>query len=140
MFGQPFFKAPPPVLAPEMVERAAKEQEAIRANRAPDDKNKTVEAVDAMEAAHQAETAALVAERHKTHGDWRDNATCAQDLKAVIRARLAVREAQGQAPLSPTQLESLEMICHKIGRIVAGDASFADHWDDIAGYAKIANR
>ena len=44
-----------------------------------------------------------------------------------------------KGPLSDTQKESLEMIVHKIGRILAGDPSFQDHWDDIAGYAKIAN-
>ena len=39
--------------------------------------------------------------------------------------------------LSYQQLEALEMICHKIARIVAGDPDFADHWRDIAGYATL---
>ena len=29
------------------------------------------------------------------------------------------------------------MIAHKIGRILAGDPSFQDHWADIAGYATL---
>jgi hypothetical protein len=37
--------------------------------------------------------------------------------------------------------ESLDMITHQIGRIIAGDPGFADHWRDIAGYAQlVANR
>lgn len=32
------------------------------------------------------------------------------------------------------------MIAHKMGRILAGDAEFIDHWDDIEGYAHIGNR
>jgi hypothetical protein len=37
--------------------------------------------------------------------------------------------------------ESLDMIAHQIGRIIAGDPGFADHWADIAGYAQlVANR
>lgn len=40
--------------------------------------------------------------------------------------------------LDDVQRESLSMIFHKIGRILAGDPNFRDHWDDIAGYAKLA--
>jgi hypothetical protein len=29
------------------------------------------------------------------------------------------------------------MIAHKIGRIIAGDPDFRDHWDDLAGYATL---
>jgi hypothetical protein len=29
------------------------------------------------------------------------------------------------------------MICHKLGRIAAGDIDYADSWHDIAGYAKL---
>jgi hypothetical protein len=35
------------------------------------------------------------------------------------------------------QAEALDMICHKIGRIVNGDPDYADSWIDIAGYAKL---
>jgi hypothetical protein len=36
-----------------------------------------------------------------------------------------------------SQWEALEMIAHKIGRIVNGDPDYADSWIDIAGYAKL---
>jgi hypothetical protein len=42
-----------------------------------------------------------------------------------------------KADLDADQLEALEMICHKIGRIVNGDPNYADSWIDIAGYAKL---
>ena len=84
-------------------------------------------------------TSELLAERGKTHGDFNDHARATQKLKSVLSDELALRSERGQLGLSPTQYESLEMILHKIGRIIAGDADFQDHWDDIAGYAKIAN-
>ncbi len=43
--------------------------------------------------------------------------------------------------LSCDQTEALEMICHKIARIINGDSDYADSWVDIAGYATlVANR
>jgi hypothetical protein len=35
------------------------------------------------------------------------------------------------------QAEALDMIFHKIGRILNGDPNYADSWIDIAGYAKL---
>ncbi len=35
------------------------------------------------------------------------------------------------------QWEALEMIIHKVGRIVNGNPDKIDHWIDIAGYAKL---
>src|SRR5687768_8195678 len=85
-------------------------------------------------------TSELVTERGKTHGKFRDHAACTQDLKAVLVAHLTARAERKQHPLSNQHIEALEMIAHKIGRIIAGDPVFQDHWDDIAGYAKIANQ
>lgn len=41
--------------------------------------------------------------------------------------------------LTYCQQEALDMIAHKIGRILAGNANNKDHWDDISGYAQIAS-
>lgn len=41
--------------------------------------------------------------------------------------------------LSPSQKEALEMVAHKIGRILNGDPNYADSWVDIAGYAKLVS-
>lgn len=83
-------------------------------------------------------TEALVTERGKTHGDFADHARITQRLKDVILVEQVKRTRRGQPRLTDTQKESLDMILHKIGRIVAGEPGFPDHWDDIAGYAKIA--
>jgi hypothetical protein len=81
---------------------------------------------------------ATLAERKTQHGDFTDHAYCSQSLKIVLRDHLAARPSRGQPDLSHEQHEALEMILHKIGRIVAGDANHLDHWHDIAGYATIA--
>lgn len=75
----------------------------------------------------------ILAEREKTHGDFKDHAKIAQRLKFTLREQ----SKDWQIDFSYTQQEALEMICHKIARIVAGDPNFADHWRDIAGYATL---
>jgi hypothetical protein len=40
--------------------------------------------------------------------------------------------------LMDDQRETLDMIAHKIGRILAGDPNVEDHWKDIAGYATLS--
>jgi len=74
-------------------------------------------------------TEALLHERGKTHGDFSVHAQITPASDVPINA---------WAGLTKTQAESLDMIVHKIGRIIAGDADFRDHWDDIAGYAKLS--
>ena len=78
-------------------------------------------------------TTAMLQERHKTHGSYDDDARCAMRLID----ELAYEEALRSEPLSFAQRHALHMILHKIARIVAGRADFKDHWDDIAGYAKL---
>lgn len=82
----------------------------------------------------------LTGQRQSSHGNFRDNARVSQHLKKVFRAENLHRKARGQQELTDTQMDALDMIAAKIGRIFAGDAGFHDHWDDIAGYAHIANK
>jgi hypothetical protein len=42
--------------------------------------------------------------------------------------------------LTDSQRESLDMIAHKIGRILNGDPNYADSWHDIAGYATLVEK
>jgi hypothetical protein len=81
----------------------------------------------------------LLAERGKTHGSFIDHARVTQRLKAVIEDELSRRFEREQDGLSMEQCESIDMILHKIGRIIAGNPNFDDHWDDIAGYAKLCS-
>jgi hypothetical protein len=66
--------------------------------------------------------------REKTHGDFKTVAFVSQRLKCALHA---------DEPLAHTRREALEMICTKIARIVCGDDGAKDHWEDIAGYARL---
>lgn len=78
-----------------------------------------------------ANVAAMLVERATRHGDFNDHARITQALKA------AVHPEPNWLELDDIHREAIEMILHKIGRIVAGDPNWRDHWDDIAGYAMI---
>lgn len=41
--------------------------------------------------------------------------------------------------LPPNMKESLEMIAHKVGRILNGSPFYKDSWHDIVGYAKLVD-
>lgn len=73
----------------------------------------------------------ILNERGKTHGDFTDNARVSQELKDVLKAHPRYHA------LTAVQAESLDMICHKIARIIAGNPNFEDHWADLAGYATL---
>ncbi len=73
----------------------------------------------------------ILEQRGKTHGDFTDHAQYCQEIKGLLHAK-------GQH-LNDIQMESLEMIAHKIARILAGNPNVRDHWDDIAGYAKLVS-
>lgn len=81
----------------------------------------------------------LLNEREATHGNFDDTARIATTLKRHIHAETYARGKRGQAPLTPRQVESLDLIATKIARIISGDASNPDHWNDIAGYAKLVS-
>lgn len=76
---------------------------------------------------------ATLAERGKRYGRFMDHARVTQLLKDVAYGQLKVRGVR----MLPDQREALDMIFHKIGRIVCGDPDYADSWHDIAGYAKL---
>lgn len=86
-------------------------------------------------------------ERANTHGDFRDNGRIMQALKHTMRESLnwpihiqgsnLYRVADKAIGLTFEQMEALEMIQHKIGRILSGNPNEPDHWKDIAGYATL---
>ena len=76
---------------------------------------------------------AVLAERGSRYGTFVGHAKVTQSLKYVIERALADRNKV----LDDDQQEALDMVCHKIGRIVNGDPNYADSWVDIAGYAKL---
>ena len=76
---------------------------------------------------------AVLAERGSRYGDFLGHAQVTMGLKQVISSELQRRGTW----LAPDQQEALDMICHKIGRIVNGDPNYDDSWRDIAGYAQL---
>jgi hypothetical protein len=76
----------------------------------------------------------LLVEREKTHGPYKVKAKIIQDLKCAMEI------AEGWDNLNDMQRESLHMIAHKIGRILSGNPNCADHWDDVAGYARLVSK
>ena len=72
-----------------------------------------------------------LAERGKRYGAFDGHAGITQGIKAEIS------RAPRYILLTPSQREALDMIAHKIGRILNGDPNYADSWHDIAGYATL---
>lgn len=72
-----------------------------------------------------------LAERRKTHGKFTDHARCTVTLKETMR------QSKNWEALDFDQKEALDMIAHKIGRILEGDPNFHDSWHDIVGYTKL---
>ncbi len=75
----------------------------------------------------------VLEERGSRYGNFEDHASITQNLKALVASMLENRKKK----LADDQQEALDMIFHKIGRIVNGDPDYADSWVDIAGYAKL---
>lgn len=67
------------------------------------------------------------------YGKFIEGAEVMQMLKRVVQNALNNRDKV----LAHDQAESLDMIIHKIGRIINGNPDVVDHWLDIAGYAQL---
>ena len=67
------------------------------------------------------------------YGKFIEGAEVMQMLKRVVLNALNNRDKV----LAHDQAESLDMIIHKIGRIINGNPDVVDHWLDIAGYAQL---
>lgn len=75
----------------------------------------------------------VLEERGSRYGAFISHAMITQLLKGTMNTYLT----QNNKTLMPDQQEALDMIFHKIGRILNGDPNYADSWVDIAGYAKL---
>lgn len=99
-----------PALAQESIERLTA---ALTADRKSPDINATLE------------------ERGQRYGKFKDHAYISQSLKRVMK------DQESWIRLDADQQEALEMIAHKIARILNGDPNYDDSWHDIAGYATL---
>ena len=73
----------------------------------------------------------MLAGREARYGTFEGHARISQALKR------AMHQAPAGHRLADDQIEALEMICHKIARVLNGDPNYADNWIDIAGYATL---
>lgn len=78
-----------------------------------------------------ADIANTLVERGTRYGAFTGHASITQDLKSAMHA------APKWGDLADDQKEALEMIVHKIGRILNGDPNYHDSWHDIEGYARL---
>ncbi|CAB4139835.1 hypothetical protein UFOVP354_51 [uncultured Caudovirales phage] len=69
--------------------------------------------------------------RGKIYGEFREHAKISQSLKRVMWA------TQQWVDLPDDTKEALEMIQHKIARVLNGYQEYDDHFRDIAGYSQL---
>lgn len=70
-------------------------------------------------------------ERKSNYGSFYDNANTCQSIKELMRKHISWLD------MTPYQMEALDMIAHKLARILNGDPNYIDSWHDIAGYATL---
>lgn len=73
----------------------------------------------------------VLQERGNRYGSFDDNANLTQSLKRQMRL------TNGWYNLTDVQAEALEMIIHKIARIIVGDGGYIDSWRDICGFSQL---
>ena len=76
----------------------------------------------------------ILSEREQTHGLFREVAGYSQAIKNIMRT------SRNWDRLDVTQAQVLEVVADKMARILCGDPSFLDHWQDGAGYFELAVR
>lgn len=73
----------------------------------------------------------ILEQRKGTHGNFSDHAQVTQDIKTTMQ------QSKNWPDLPACMKETLDMIAHKIGRVLCGDPFHQDHWDDMIGYTKL---
>lgn len=74
---------------------------------------------------------ALLDERGKRYGEFKEHARITQAIKR------AMRDSPNWEELPDEMKEALEMDAHKKGRILNGDFRYADSWVDTVGYNQL---
>lgn len=73
----------------------------------------------------------ILQDRESNYGSYQANAQLIQQFKNHARGMT------GWHKMSSDKQQSIDMIFTKIGRIITGDSTHQDSWDDIAGYAEL---
>ena len=74
---------------------------------------------------------AVLAERGGRYGVFATHALITQEFKNLLQT------SPNWHRMDADMKEALEMVAHKMGRILNGDPNYADSWVDIAGYSKL---
>lgn len=77
---------------------------------------------------------ATLSERGSRYGQFHEHARITQAIKATLASGRSWKDC------TDSQREALEMLAHKMGRIVNGDPAYMDSWTDLIGYARLVER
>ena len=70
-------------------------------------------------------------ERGSRYGDFKEHARITKNIKR------ALADSPNWGSLSDDKQEALDMLAHKLGRILNGDPEYHDSWYDCIGYLKL---
>lgn len=70
---------------------------------------------------------------YNKYGSYSDHAILTQRLKQAVRDHAGWNDTPGDMQ------ESIDMIFHKIARVLNGEHTYKDNWHDIVGYAKLVD-
>ena len=73
-------------------------------------------------------------ERGSRYGAFPSHASITQGIKREMQV------SPNWFSLPDYMRESLEMVAHKIGRILNGDPNYTDSWHDIIGYVRLVEQ
>lgn len=77
----------------------------------------------------------ILKERGSRYGSFEGHSRITQAIKRAMK-----QSPNWDGALSDDMIEALEMVAHKIGRILNGDPEYVDSWDDLAGYASLVSK
>ena len=75
----------------------------------------------------------VISERGNNYGRFEDGAEIIQQLKHIAHT------STGWGRMANNQREAIDMILHKVGRILNGNPNYADSWIDIEGYSNLVS-
>lgn len=76
----------------------------------------------------------ILDERGSRYGKFVDVAKATSQIQTVVYSHMTSFK---RTALDDDKMLALDMICHKLARIVVGDSDYVDNWVDIAGYAML---
>lgn len=75
----------------------------------------------------------VLKDRKKTHGPYEESSKFVQLIKS------SARTSPQWMSMKPHQQETIDMVAHKLGRILYGNANFVDSWRDLIGYIQLSS-